>query len=318
MKARLFLLLVVVFATLSCQRKELELVEESIPETDYYQTNYPDDGVVRVTVAGSSTYRTVDSETISQMGIYINYPDPSVDDSYGGYAYLLNNDGVWESYSSSDYTTFKELLWRNESDEAQIGAISLYDKVQPYWLTDDTFVTNVHNAQLTLEGLEKSDMLFGQRTVVPYSDLNQNGELEVDLQHMMAKLDITLNIGNQHAGKAITSVIVSGTDGYYTFVKSTASVEGTEVNEKYNIYSYQSEFVASSSESSGWAKYEAIVVPQSVSAYGFSVNVKVAGVTYSWYSPQSISFAQGSYNTLEFNLDSSLTQVGEMGSWSWN
>lgn len=213
----------------------------------------------------------------------------SIDQNGTNYDYknvvMKFEEGAWVAYESAEETATKQLLWEGSTSNITVTAATFsLDTPSP------SYTLSALADQSTDADVKASDHLYY------YSDTVQpsTAGINIPFGHIMSKLKITLTLGTEYedaTDNPISSVTVFGTKikGIYT-PNIQSSISGQSENSiiKTCLGSY----------SSRTATYEAILIPQTIEANNFVVEILIGDKTYEWKSAEAVILEEGKEYTL--------------------
>lgn len=273
-------------------------------------SNYPEDNVIRVTAGVSEALTRAESVTpLDNENFSLTVLNT------GNAKYSYNNKKFTKDATTGDWTCADLLLWEGASKPVTILAYSpIIDGAQVINDTNDDFsattLYEVATDQTTPDA--KNDLLVYKKNVTPANDLTTDGKLNITLSHVNCLIDINVTLGTEFnkpsilTENPITEVTVGG-----TFVNSYINFDDipvdfgipTESRNYKDIKAFKGDFTpAADAEANAVAKFNCIVLPQTVNANSFKVTLKTADKTYVWTAPNSVSFNSGKRYTLNLEM----------------
>ena len=212
---------------------------------DLPQSNYPEDGVVRISTQVNALQTRADG-TSEYTGT-----DLSLSVDYGtGDKYTVHNN-QWTN-ASNVWSTTEQMLWKSADATAKIYAYAPYVD-----LGEDGVITAVPFTVAADQstGLTASDLMgFTAENYKPSDNNNANKAINIAFTHKLAKLKVALTFGDQFGTTppAIASVTIDRTLPTTSYNATTATAGGASGTAQ-NITTYKNGEV-----------YEAIIIPQTV------------------------------------------------------
>ena len=182
----------------------------------------------------------------------------------------------------------------------------------------------VKKDQSSADSLNKSDILvMKDHEVDPTSatDLTPQGKIKVELKHRLAKLNLTVNLGTQFnlggtATNPITAVSVEGTKTEADWTLITDKLEGQSVVKPIKLF--EAAYAAGEGNTkSAVAKYECILMPQTIDSNGFMVKIVIGGKTYTWKSSNEVTLASDKQYNLTLSVGKDVVIVGGFSATPW-
>ena len=279
-------------------------------ETVQQKSQFPEDGVMRFTTnlvdpAAVQTRASITSNDLNQQGE--KFQVKIVNPASATYSYFSNvqSDGT-------EWMPVNRMLWQN--DQQAITVTAAYKQGKEF--TDNEFVGG---ANLTVAAdqsdqtkLNQQDLLtMPTKTIANPSieeTLMQNGKLVINFYHALSKLDVTLTLADEfykvepklNNASDITEFTISGTNAGYNFLpmqtanENYGTVTAAATPVAADILAYQSTFTAATDDNkNSTAKYEAIIVPQTIAAGQLTVSFKIGNRSFSWTNTTAYTLEQG-------------------------
>ena len=286
--------------------------------------HFPADGVIRVATDVTRPQTRAGMETGNLTMFQLRVKNPESD----GYSYnaLMKKEGSdWVSYNN-DGTTKMVMLWQNKTQKVNVAAVYIpgVTLIDDYWKTTDGIPVSiaVRENQSNADSLNKSDILvMKSREVDPTSDLTPQGKMKVELKHRLAKLNLTVNLGTQFnidgtATNPITAVSVEGTKTQADWTLTTDELDGQSVMKPIKLF--EAAYTAGEGKTkSAVAKYECILMPQTIASNGFMVKIVIGGKTYTWKSSGEVTLAPDTQYNLTLSVGKDVVIVGSFSARPW-
>lgn len=288
--------------------------------------HFPADGVIRVATDVTRPQTRAGMETSNLTMFQLRVKNP-VSDSYSYNALMKKEGSDWVSYNN-DGTQKLTMLWQNKTQKVNVAAVYIPDVtlIDDYWKTTDGIPVNikVRKDQSNVDSLNKSDILvMKDHEVDPTSatDLTPQGKIKVELKHRLAKLNLTVNLGTQFnlngtATNPITAVSVEGTKTEADWTLITDVLEGQSVVKPIKLF--EAAYAAGEGKTkSAVAKYECILMPQTITSNGFMVKIVIGGKTYTWKSSGEVTLAPDTQYNLTLSVGKDVVIVGSFSAKPW-
>ena len=291
---------------LGCQYNDVESAHST--------SNFPEDGVIRFTtnlIEPTAARASITSSDVNQNGqqfqVKIDNPNSAT------YSYFNT-----VQYDGCDWLPANRMLWQN--DQQRITVTAAYKQGKTF--SDSDFINGANitvAADQSSQGkLKQQDLLtMPTKTIANPSieeTLLQNGKLVVNFYHALSKLDVTLDLASEFYGtngSDVTDFTISGTNVGYNFKpmetanENYGTVTPADTPVAADILPCQSVFnAATDADMHSSATYEAIVVPQAISAGQLTISFKVGSRSFSWTNTESLTFEQGKCYTLPLTVGS--------------
>lgn len=290
--------------------------------------HFPADGVIRVATDVTRPQTRAGMETGNLTTFQLRVKNP-VSDGYSYNALMKKEGSDWVSYNN-DGTAKIVMLWQNKTQKVNVAAVYIpgVTLTDENWKTTDVVPVNikVRENQSNADSLNKSDILvMKDHEVDPTSatDLTSQGKIKVELKHRLAKLNLTVNLGTQFnidgsgtATNPITAVSVEGTKTQADWTLITDVLDGQRVVKPIKLF--EAAYAAGEGKTkSAVAKYECILMPQTIGANGFQVKITMAGKTYTWKSPGEVTLASDTQYNLTLSVGKDVIIVGGFSATPW-
>ncbi|MGP1538022.1 fimbrillin family protein [Bacteroides heparinolyticus] len=289
--------------------------------------HFPADGIIRVAADVTHPQTRAGMETTNLQAFRLRVENP-VNATYSYNALMKKESGEWVSYDNAGADKLM-MLWQNKTQKVNVAAVCIPSDItltDEHWKTDGATPVNikVEADQSNADRLNQSDLLaMKNHEVDPANDLTPQGKMKVELKHRLAKLNLTVQLGTQFnlngAGTAvnpITAVSVEGTktEAAWKLIEDAMTEQGsaTPVKPLTGIYT-----PGQGETKSAVAKYECILVPQTIAANGFQVKITMAGKTYTWKSPAEVTLASDTQYELTLTVGKDVVIVGGFSATPW-
>ena len=290
--------------------------------------HFPADGVIRVATDVTRPQTRAGMETGNLTTFQLRVKNP-VSDGYSYNALMKKEGSDWVSYNS-DGTAKKVMLWQNKTQKVNVAAVYIpgVTLTDENWKTTDVVPVSiaVREDQSSADSLNESDILvMKDHEVDPTSDtdLTPQGKIKVELKHRLAKLNLTVNLGTQlningsgTATNPITAVSVEGTKTQASWTLITDVLDGQ--SEVKPIKLFEAAYAAGEGKTkSAVAKYECILMPQTIASNGFMVKIVIGGKTYTWKSSNEVTLASDKQYNLTLSVGKDVVSVGGFSATPW-
>lgn len=291
-------------------------------------SHFPADGVIHIvtdptllqTRTGTPKNNVTDYEYTFDLSIK---PKGGIIDS--AYIYdditMLKVGKTWNASRDNGMSTFN-MLWQDQTTPLEVTAVSMPGLGIPLG-PDSTFKFNISADQ------EKywyfCSLVFFKGCVNPtlLTDVEdaadniseyalKDGCVRIPFRRVMSKLNITLTLGtnlNTTPGTAenpVTNLKVLGTNRSFILMFKNGSVTANKswsvidsVVPKHNNAAY---IPGVGTSTNAVAKYECILVPQTIAADNFFVEFLIDGKVYGWHSTVPVTLESGKEHFLSINL----------------
>ena len=299
--------------------------DDLAPETN---STFPADGIIRVatSVTNPQTRAGMTTENIPSFQMRI------VNKSNAAYSYnasMGKEEGEWKSYKADFSTTPPTvapltMLWRNKIEKVKVTAVS-----GPFYIFDDEWDEglriDVPFTQDEEDLIERSDLLFmKEKEIDPSKDL-VGEKIPIVFNHRFSKLNLTVKMGtefnkleNGTTNNLITDITVGGTYRSVFWKVIEDNLSGLTLMEDilpwHNILAYsQGEGDTTQAE----AKYECILIPQTVAANTFGVSFTIGDRDFLWVSPTEVVLHADTQYNLTLNVGKDVVTVAGFSATPW-
>ena len=247
---------------------------------------------VDVMVSGIHTRAGYDNTTSLPTQFYL-----SIDQNGAKYDYknvvMKNEAGKWVAYESdAKDAAKKQLLWEGSEGNVTVTAATF-----PLPTNATSYTLSAKTDQSTADAVKASDHLYYYSNAVTPSI----GGIILSLGHIMSKIAVKLTLGTEYAGtesNPITSVTAFGAS-YSATYSPTATPPWSNQSAASEIRLFPSVEYDTENRT---ATYEAILVPQTIGANTFGVEIRIGEKTYEWKSSDAFTLTGGKNCTLEMTV----------------
>ena len=205
---------------------------------------------------------------------------------------VMKYDGSkWVAYeSANENAAKKQLLWEGSKGNVTVKAAT-------FSLSDASTTLSVQTDQSTAEGIKASDHLYYYSNAVTPSI----GGISLELDHIMSKITVKLTLGTEYESSAtnpITSVTAFGASTDATYSPGAGTPWSAESNvSKITLFPSVAD-----DTNNRTVTYEAILVPQTIAANTFGIEIRIGEKTYEWTSAEAFTLTGGTNHTLEMTV----------------
>lgn len=313
----LAMLAVAALATAACSNDE-----NLVTPTDHF----PADGIIRVAadVTDPQTRAGMETNNLTMFQLRVQNP---VNDTYSYNAQMKKDGDQWVSYKN-DGSEKMMMLWQNKTQKVNVAAVC----IPGVTLTDDNWKATgatpvnikVEADQSTDDKLNKSDLLaMKNHEFNPATELTTGGKMKVELKHRLAKLNLTVKLGTDFnlngigtTNNPITEVNVNGTNTKAAWTLITDEFSG--LSEKKSVKPLQTSYTAGNADKqNAVAKYECILLPQTINANGFAVKIVIGGKLYTWKSGDKVTLTSNTQYNLTLTVGKNIVVIGSFTATPW-
>ena len=288
-------------------------------EQQSFVSQFPEDGVMRFTTnlvdpAAAQTRASITSNDLNQVGQ--QFQVKIVNPASATYSYFNTVE-----FDGTEWTPYARMLWQNDQQRIDVTAAYKQDKT----FSDYDFIggadLTVAADQSSQANLNAQDLLtMPTKTIANPSieeTLLQGGKLVINFYHALSKLDVTLELADEfykaepklNNASDITEFTIKGTNAGYNFQpmqtanENYGTVTPAATPVAADILAYQSVFTAATdANQKSTAKYEAILVPQTIAAGALTVSFKIGTRSFSWTNTTAYTLEQGKQYTLPLTV----------------
>ena len=313
----LAMLAVAALATAACSNDE-----NLVTPTDHF----PADGIIRVAadVTDPQTRAGMETNNLTMFQLRVQNP---VNDTYSYNAQMKKDGDQWVSYKN-DGSEKMMMLWQNKTQKVNVAAVC----IPGVTLTDDNWKATgatpvnimVEADQSKADKLNKSDLLaMKNHEFNPATELTTGGKMKVELKHRLAKLNLTVKLGTDFNlngigtnNNPITEVNVNGTNTKAAWTLITDEFSG--LSEKKSVKPLQTSYTAGNADKqNAVAKYECILLPQTINANGFAVKIVIGGKLYTWKSGDKVTLTSNTQYNLTLTVGKDIVVIGSFTATPW-
>ena len=313
----LAMLAVAALATAACSNDE-----NLVTPTDHF----PADGIIRVAadVTDPQTRAGMETNNLTMFQLRVQNP---VNDTYSYNAQMKKDGDQWVSYKN-DGSEKMMMLWQNKTQKVNVAAVC----IPGVTLTDDNWKATgatpvnimVEADQSKADKLNKSDLLaMKNHEFNPATELTTGGKMKVELKHRLAKLNLTVKLGTDFnlngigtTNNPITEVNVNGTNTKAAWTLITDEFSG--LSEMKSVKPLQTSYTAGNADKqNAVAKYECILLPQTINANGFAVKIVIGGKLYTWKSGDKVTLTSNTQYNLTLTVGKDIVVIGSFTATPW-
>lgn len=313
----LAMLAVAALATAACNNDE-----NLVTPTDHF----PADGIIRVAadVTDPQTRAGMETNNLTMFQLRVQNP---VNDTYSYNAQMKKDGDQWVSYKN-DGSEKMMMLWQNKTQKVNVAAVC----IPGVTLTDDNWKATgatpvnimVEADQSKADKLNKSDLLaMKNHEFNPATELTTGGKMKVELKHRLAKLNLTVKLGTDFnlngigtTNNPITVVNINGTNTKAAWTLITDEFSG--LSEKKSVKPLQTSYTAGNADKqNAVAKYECILLPQTINANGFAVKIVIGGKLYTWKSGDKVTLTSNTQYNLTLTVGKDIVVIGSFTATPW-
>ena len=246
---------------------------------------------VDVLVSGINTRAGYDADNLPTM-FYLSIDQEGTKYDYTNVV-MKYEEGKWVAYESdATDAAKKQLLWEGSEVNVIVTAATF-----PLPEASTSYALSVQTDQSTAEAVKASDHLcYYSNTVTP-----STGGISLELNHIMSKITVKLTLGTEYEASEtnpITSVTAFGASTGATYSPGVGTPWSAESNvSKISLFPS-----VAYNKADRTATYEAILVPQTIAANTFGIEIRIGEQTYEWTSAETFKLTGGTNHTLEMTV----------------
>ena len=248
---------------------------------------------VDVMVSGIHTRAGYDNNASLPTQFYLSIDQNGTKYDYNNVV-MKYEKGKWVAYESAAVNAAKkQLLW-----EGTAGVdVTVTAATFPLSATSTSYTLSAQTNQSTADAVKASDHLcYYSKAVTP-----SIGGISLTLGHIMSKIAVKLTLGTEYASAGsnpITSVAAFGASTSATY-SPAAATPWSNLSAASEIRLFPS---VAYDKDKCTATYEAILVPQTIGANTFGVEIRIGEKTYEWKSADAFTLTGGKNCTLEMTV----------------
>ena len=252
---------------------------------------------VDVLVSGINTRAGYDNTSQPTM-FYLSIDQNGTNYDYTNVVMKYEED-KWVAYASADENAAKkQLLWEGSEGNVIVTAATFLLSEAP-----TSCSLNVQTDQSTADAVKASDHLcYYSNAVTPSTD-----GISLELDHIMSKITVKLTLGTEYKAletNPITSVSAFGASTGATYSPGAGTPWSAESNVS-KITLFPSVAYDTNNRT---ATYEAILVPQTIAANTFGIEIRIGEKTYEWTSAEAFTLTGGTNHTLEMTVSNASSE----------
>lgn len=201
--------------------------------------------------------------------------------------------GKWVAYgSAAENAAKKQLLWEGSKDNVTVTAATF-----PMSEASTSYDLSVQTDQSTAEAVKASDHLcYYSNAVTP-----SIGGISLELDHIMSKITVKLTLGTEYKDSETNPITSVSAFGASTGATYSPGVE-TPWSKQSNVKKITLIPSAADDTNNRTVTYEAILVPQTIAANTFGIEIRIGEQTYEWKSANAFTLTGGTNHTLEMTV----------------
>ncbi|MGM9702517.1 MAG: fimbrillin family protein [Prevotella sp.] len=247
---------------------------------------------VDVMVSGIHTRAGYDNDNSLPTQFYLSIDQNGTNYDYNNVV-MKYEEGKWVAYESAAVNAAKkQLLWEGSEGNVTVTAATF-----PLSEASTSYSLSAQTNQSTADAVKSSDHLCYYSNAVKPSI----GGISLSLDHIMSKIAVKLTLGTEYASAGsnpITSVAAFGASASASYSPArTPAWSNLSVASEITLFpsvEYDTE--------NRTATYEAILVPQTIGANTFGVEIRIGEKTYEWKSTNAFTLTGGTNCTLEMTV----------------
>ena len=289
--------------------------------------HFPADGIIRVATDVTRPQTRAGMETANLQAFRLRVEN-TANANYCYNALMKLESGEWVSYDNAGADKLM-MLWQNKTQKVNVAAVCIPSDItltDENWLATGATPVNikVEADQSNADRLNKSDLLaMKNHEFNPATELTTGGKMKVELKHRLAKLNLTVKLGTDFnlngigtTNNPITEVNVNGTNTKAAWTLITDEFSG--LSEKKSVKPLQTSYTAGNADKqNAVAKYECILLPQTINANGFAVKILIGGKLYTWKSGDKVTLTSNTQYNLTLTVGKDIVVIGNFTATPW-
>ena len=245
---------------------------------------------VDVLVSGINTRAGYDNTSLPTM-FYLSIDQK--DTKYDYNVVMKHEGGSWVAYEpDAENAAKKQLLWEGSKDNVTVTAATF-----PLPKASTSYALNVQTNQSTDDGIKASDHLYYySNAVTPSTD-----GISLGLNHIMSKISVKLTLGTEYKDSETNPITSVSAFGASTGATYSPGVE-TPWSKQSNVKKITLIPSVAYDKNNRTATYEAILVPQTIAANAFGIEIRIGEKTYEWKSEDAFTLKGSTNHTLEMTV----------------
>ncbi len=246
---------------------------------------------VDVLVSGINTRAGYDDTSRPTM-FYLSIDQDGTNYDYTNVV-MKHEGGSWVAYKSADKNAEKkQLLWEGSEANVTVTAATF-----PLPENSTSYALNVQTDQSTDDGIKASDHLYYYSNAVTPS----TGGISLGLNHIMSKISVKLTLSTDYEASETNPITSVSAFGASTGATYSPGVE-TPWSEQSNVKKITLIPSVEYNTVNRTVTYEAILVPQTIAANTFGIEIRIGEKTYEWKSADAFTLKGGTNHTLEMTV----------------
>lgn len=245
---------------------------------------------VDVLVSGINTRAGYDNTSLPTM-FYLSIDQK--DTKYDYNVVMKHEGGSWVAYEpDAENAAKKQLLWEGSEGNVTVTAATF-----PLPKASTSYALNVQTNQSTDDGIKASDHLYYySNAVTPSTD-----GISLGLNHIMSKISVKLTLGTEYKASETNPITSVSAFGASTGATYSPGVE-TPWSKQSNVKKITLIPSVAYDKNNRTATYEAILVPQTIAANTFGIEIRIGEQTYEWTSADDFTLTGGTNHILEMTV----------------
>ena len=246
---------------------------------------------VDVLVSGINTRAGYDNTSQPTM-FYLSIDQNGTNYDYTNVVMKYEGD-TWVAYEpDAENAAKKQLLWEGSESNVTVTAATF-----PLSENSTSYALNVQTDQSTADGIKASDHLcYYSNTVTP-----STGGISLGLNHIMSKISVKLTLGTEYEDSETNPITSVSAFGASTGATYSPGVE-TPWSAESNVSKITLIPSAAYDTNNRTVTYEAILVPQTIAANTFGIEIRIGEKTYEWTSAEDFTLTGGTNHILEMTV----------------
>ena len=280
-------------------------------EDELSQISGSADNVVRITasVSDPQTRSSFTESTLSEFGIGIN--------NSKNLRYCYGNNKVTKQ--GDEWTPAGQMLWEKKNQSVDIYAYAPYNSSYTgniYQATDFPVTVSTDQTNDT-----SSDFLLFKKTdFLPETNL-VNGCVPISFKHALCKLNIKLTFKDEFGlltANPVRNVFVIGAKVKGECDFATQEVKASSSATASYVTAWKESFTAQTSSTAATAEYQCILIPQTIDAGSFQIQIQANNKMLTWTSYSAVTLNQGQCQQINLVVGSDKVSLRDITVDDWN
>ncbi len=247
---------------------------------------------------------------------------------YSYYVAMKNEATGWKSYAITDQTTNEgnvgepvQMLWADSKTPIVVSALSMNGQLLQLDDYNKALIVT-ESCQSSDSWVKQADMLFAPPKMSLQTAMD--GKVSLYFNHLKAKVKVKVTMATEFnrvpgtSQNPIEFLKVNGTAVQRYFEPDYERWSDAGYTGEAEIVACPTAFTPGEGDSSkATAEYEALVIPSTLEGGKFGIAIKINGKTYTWNSPEALTFESNYCYTLPVTVGKDFLTVGNVLVSNW-